>query len=58
MKKDNCQKWVDPDFGPKNDDDVPGNIHALYTQNAKPVDIKIDPETGKPYPPEPLSAEE
>lgn len=30
----------------------------MYTQNAKPVDVKVDPETGKPYPPEKMTPEQ
>lgn len=58
MKKSKNHQYIDPDFGPKDDNDILGNINSLYTQDAKPVDIKIDPETGKPYPPEPKTPEE
>lgn len=57
MKKAKDHKYFDPDFGPKDDNDIQGNILSLYTQDAKPVDQKIDPETGKPYPPEPKTEE-
>ena len=52
MKKEKNHQWFDNDFGPKDDNDIQGHINSLYTQNAKPVDVKVDPETGKPYPPE------
>lgn len=44
LKKSNKKLWVDPDFGPKNENDLSGSASSLYKEGSVPKNNKILPD--------------
>lgn len=44
LKKSNKKMWVDPDFGPKDANDLTGSASSLYKDGSVPKNNKILPE--------------